>query len=164
MAALPAATFTASSPTTASVRAGSGTLVLMVLRSTMWRRSKRPSTRWPIISCGISTATDSSRLRAPRASAQPRDQRERRVCRELDYARDPIEREGAPDVGCRRLGTAVPHPVVLDDATGIDSWPGEAEAESAGHRGLGPSCVRRAVMARIPPHGDERASGRTSGA
>ncbi len=57
---------------------------------------------------------------------------------DADCARGPIQGQAACDVVWSTLGPAIAHSAILDPRRAIDPRPGQAQAERAGHGGLGP--------------------------
>ena len=151
-AASPAATSTACWPTT-----GSGSHWLQAHRrararcSTTRPRSRRPSTRSPTTSRSY---IDCDRLLGAGARAQvyqnrQRDRGDRDRARRSETAGDAVEIERARGyrARCIRCGRRPPSGSPIDAV--VDARAGEPDAERAGHRGLGPAGIGRAVMAGV---------------
>ena len=71
----------------------------------------------------------------------------------LDPARYSKDPERAPDIGRPSLGSAIPHPGIVNDLAVIGAWSGKTQPERAGHGGLRPARVGRTVLARVAQHG-----------
>ena len=61
--------------------------------------------------------------------------------------------ERAADIGRPRLGSAIPHPGIVNDLAVIGAWSGKTQPERAGHGGLRPARVGRTVLASVTQHG-----------
>ncbi len=74
-----------------------------------------------------------------------------------------VEAQRPGDVGRGGVAAAAAHEGVVHQRVAIDARAGELQAERAGHRGLRPAGVGRAVAAGVAQHGAHRAAGRRAG-